>query len=115
MLSTARPQQKPASGRIKASWETGGLSLASPPRASAFRLRVSIWLVPGFWTAMSSYNLLRQGLLPPEANVGAAARPSWTALTICALMSPIRRHDVDRNHVSQHFEQFSAETTMPEQ
>jgi hypothetical protein len=42
MVSTARPQQKPASGRIKASWDTGGLSLASLPRASAFRLRASI-------------------------------------------------------------------------
>jgi len=42
MVSTARPQQKPASSRIKATCETVGLSPVSSVRATAFRLRVSI-------------------------------------------------------------------------
>jgi hypothetical protein len=50
--------------------------------AAAFRLRVSIVLVPGLWTAISPYNPSQQGLLRPEANVGAVARPSWAAPTI---------------------------------
>jgi hypothetical protein len=39
MVSTARPQQKPASARIKPTRETAGLPPASSVRASVSRLR----------------------------------------------------------------------------
>jgi hypothetical protein len=44
MVSTARPQQKPASGRIKAAWKTVGLSPVPSARAFVFRLRVRVGL-----------------------------------------------------------------------
>ena len=51
----------------------------APPRFACAR---ALLFVPSFWTAISPYNPLQLGLLRPEANVGAAARPSWVAPTI---------------------------------
>ena len=44
IVSTARPQQKAASGRIKATWETVGLSPVPSVRAFVLRLRVRVVL-----------------------------------------------------------------------
>jgi hypothetical protein len=86
-VSTARPQQKPASGRIKATWETVGLSPASSVCATAFRLRVSIVVRTRLLTAVNVLLIpFRHGcnhsvVATKKLSVRAAARPSWAALT----------------------------------
>jgi hypothetical protein len=76
MVSTARPQQRPASGRIKATREPLGLSPAFPAPASPFRLRVSIFVRARLLDGRErSYTPVSAGLVATK-RLTSGARPA---------------------------------------